>query len=463
MTTKVLVVDDDVAMCRLLQAGLTTVDLNVVWRNTAEEAFALVKNEDVDLVLTDVRMHGDSGIDLCRRVAKERPNVPVIVITAFGSMETAVEAMRAGAYDFVTKPFDLSAIRLTVARALEHRKLHERVRHLELALAETRSFDGLQGTSAAIHAVYDLVDRIAPSAASVLISGESGTGKELIARAIHTRSPRKGKPFVAINCAAMPESLLESELFGHEKGAFTDARTARQGLFLQANGGTLMLDEIGELPLSLQPKLLRALQEKRVRPVGATQEIPFDARLVAATNRDLEQAAKQGKFREDLLYRIAVIHLEVPPLRARGNDILQLAQHFVERFAAVAGKNVTGISQLAAERLLSYGWPGNVRELQNCIERAVTLTRLSEISMEDLPQKVVQISAPSALVAENSLSDMPALEEVERRYILRVFDLAGSNKSLAAKVLGLNRKTLHRKLVSYGLDEPGMDDASGEG
>ena len=458
MKSKVLVVDDDVAMCRLLQTGLANADIEIVWRNTVYDALAVLKDEPCDVVLTDVRLSGDSGIELCRRLVQGRPDVPVVVITAFGSMTTAVEAMRAGAYDFVTKPFDLAAIRLTVARALEHRKLNERVRHLELILAETRTVNGLQGTSPAMRELYDLVDRIAQSSASVLISGESGTGKELVARAIHSRSARAGKPFVALNCAAMPEALLESELFGHERGAFTDARTARQGLFLQAHGGTLMLDEIGELPLSLQPKLLRVLQEKCVRPVGGKHEVPFDARIVAATNCDLELAVRQGRFREDLLYRVQVIHLEVPPLRARGNDVLQLAQHFVKQFATIAGKDVTGIMQPAAERLLAYRWPGNVRELQNCIERAVALTRLSEVSLADLPLKIAQAPPPAELIAESALGVMPPLEEVERRYILRVYELAGSNKSLAAKVLGVNRKTLFRKLVGFGVVEPEPDD-----
>jgi DNA-binding NtrC family response regulator len=284
----------------------------------------------------------------------------------------------------------------------------------------------------------------------VLITGESGTGKELVARALAARSRRRAGPFVAINCAAMPEALLESELFGHGKGAFTDAKTARTGLFLQANGGVLFLDEIGEMPLALQPKLLRALQERKVRPLGGDSETAFDARLVAATNRDLETAVEQRRFREDLFYRINVITVALPPLRARGNDVLLLAQHYVQHFAGQFGKNVTGLSSPAAERLCSYGWPGNVRELQNCMERAVALTRFAEIVVEDLPDKIRSYRRSHVVVASDDPTELVPLDEIERRYILRALEALGGNRTLTAQVLGLDRKTLYRKLRSYG-------------
>ena len=306
-------------------------------------------------------------------------------------------------------------------------------------------------------AVYELLERVAESDASVLITGESGTGKEMVARALHRRGRRNAGPFVAVNCAAMPEALLESELFGHVKGAFTDARTARTGLFVKASGGTLFLDEIGELPLPLQPKLLRALQERAVRPVGSDDEVPFQVRLVAATNRDLETAVEERRFREDLFFRINVIHVEMPPLRARGSDVLLLAQHFLVKDAALAGKPVTGISAAAAEKLLAYSWPGNVRELQNCIERAIALTQFHEIAVDDLPERVRAYRGSQIVISADDLGELVPMEEVERRYVLRVLEAVGGSRTRAAKVLGFDRKTLYRKLERYGVspDETG--------
>jgi two-component system response regulator HydG len=448
----VLVVDDDEAMCGMLETGLRGAGFETVTRTSVQEAQDLLRDEEIDVVVTDVRMKGLSGIDLCRHVAESRPDIPVIVVTAFGSVEAAIEAIRAGAHDFVTKPFDLDTIRLRVRRAMQHRQLRRRIDRLERALEEGQRLEGMVGKSPAMQEVYDLVERVAAARAPVLLVGESGTGKELVARAIHERSGRKG-PLVAVNCAAIPEPLLESELFGHARGAFTDARSARQGLFLRADGGTLLLDEIGEMPLALQPKLHRALQERRVLPVGGDTEVGFDARVVAATNRDLEAAVEDGRFREDLYYRIHVIQIDVPPLRARGNDVLLLAQHFVEKFAAQSSRGVRGLLPAAAEKILSYPWPGNVRELQNCIERAVTLTRQSEISVEDLPEKVRDHRDEGGLLVGDDPADWVPLAEIERRYVLRVFEGTGRNKSLAARILGLNRKTLYRKLGEYGVLE----------
>jgi two-component system response regulator HydG len=284
----------------------------------------------------------------------------------------------------------------------------------------------------------------------VLVTGETGTGKELVARALHDRGPRRNGPFVGINCSAVPETLLEAELFGHVRGAFTDASRARPGLFARANGGTLFLDEIGELPLALQPKLLRALQERKVRPVGSDDEVSFDARVVTATNRDLESAVEENRFREDLFFRINVIHVALPPLRARGGDVLVLAQHFVDRYAGQAGKAVSGISAAAAERLMAYAWPGNVRELENCIERAIALTEYEKIAVDDLPEKIRSYRRSHVLVASDDPAELVPLEEVERRYILRVMEAVGGNKTEAAQVLGVGRRTLYRKLEQYG-------------
>jgi two-component system response regulator HydG len=370
----------------------------------------------------------------------------VVVLTAFGSLETAVGAIRAGAYDFITKPVEIEALALTLARAVQHRALREEVKQLRRALDESRRFDELIGESAAMKKLHALLTQIVDSDASVLVTGESGTGKELVARALHRLGARKAGPFVAINCGAMPESLLESELFGHARGAFTDARSDRPGLLVQASGGTLFLDEIGDMPLGMQVTLLRALQERKVRPVGGDREIPFDVRIVTATNRDLESAVAEKRFREDLFFRINVIHVEAPPLRARGNDVLLLAQSFVDHFAKRTGKRVTGLAAPAAERLLAYNWPGNVRELQNCIERAVAVTRLEQLAVDDLPERIRDYHVSHVLVAGEDPSELVPMEEVERRYIDRVMQAVSGNKSLAAKVLGFDRTTLYNKL-----------------
>jgi two-component system, NtrC family, response regulator AtoC len=461
MKPRVLFIDDERDMCEVAELGLGQRGYEVVSQTAGDEALALIAHEDFDVVVTDLIMPRMSGLDLCTRIVASRPDTPVIVATAFGSLESAIAAIRAGAYDFVTKPFDFEVLRLALDRAVQHRTLRSEVTRLRAVVSDTRRFEGLLGQSVAMKKVYDLVERIAETDASVLITGESGTGKELVARAVHGRSPRKGGPFVAMNCAAVPENLLESELFGHARGAFTDAKTSRAGLFVEASGGVIFLDEIGELPMPLQPKLLRALQEKRVRPVGGSGEVPFDARIVAATNRDLELMVEEQRFREDLFYRINVIHVAMPPLRTRENDILLIAQHFVDHYARTFKKNVTTISPPAAERLLGYPWPGNVRELQNCIERAVALTRMSEIVVEDLPEKMQGWKArelPGRTAAEPD--GLLTLDEMERRHILRAMELHGGNRGLAAEALGIDRKTLYRKLRSYG---HGKDDGSAAG
>ena len=445
----VLVVDDDASMCDMLVSDLGELGFEVKARTAAPAALEALVASEFDAVVADLNMPGMSGLELCEHIVASRPDVPVIVITAFGSIQTAIAAIRSGAYDFVTKPLEVDALGLALERAIQHRRLSDEVRRLRQAVEEGRRFGTLLGTSPAMRRMYELLDRIADSSASVLIAGETGTGKELVARALHERGRRKAGPFVAVDCASLPEPLLESELFGHARGAFTDAHAARRGLFVQANGGTLFLDEIGELPLALQAKVLRALQTRSVRPVGANEEVPFDVNLIAATNRDLESAVEEGRFREDLYFRINVIHVEMPPLRARGGDVLLLAQHFVDRYAAQAGKRVTGLSPDAAERLLAYVWPGNVRELENCIERAIALTRHETIGLDDLPEKIRGFQRSHVLVAGDDPSELAPLEEVERRYVLRVMEAVGGSKTLAARVLGIGRKTLYRKLEQY--------------
>ena len=451
MQGRVLIVDDDRDMCVLLESQLKRRDINAAWRISAPEALELLSIEDFDVLVTDLNLQGMSGLELCERVVTNRPDMPVIVITAFGSLESAIKAIRSGAYDFVNKPFELDELVLTIHRAMQHKFLREEVKRLKEAVATTQRMDELIGESLGMRKVYDLLDRVADTDATVLISGESGTGKELVARALHRRSPRANGPFVAINCAAMPETLLESELFGHTKGAFTDAKSGRAGLLLQASGGSLFFDEIGEMPLGMQPKLLRSLQERTVRPVGGNDEVSFDARIIAATNRDLESEVEAGRFREDLFYRINVVRIDVPPLRMRSNDVLLLAQHFLEKIAARSAKKVVGISSAAAEKLLAYEWPGNVRELQNCIERAVALTRYDTIVVEDLPEKIREYKSSNIVVATEDASQLLPMEEVERRYILRVLKTVGGNKTTAAKVLGFDRRTLYRKLERYGV------------
>jgi DNA-binding NtrC family response regulator len=458
MTTRVLVVDDERSMVDLIRDGLGRRDCTVTCAGSAQEALELLPHADVDVVVTDLRMGGMSGLDLCERIAGSRPDLPVIVVTAFGSLDAAVGSIRAGAYDFLTKPFDIEVLAIAVRRAAQHRALRDEVRRLRKAVDSTRSLGDMVGASGPMQELFGLLTRAAAAESSVLITGESGTGKEMVARELHARSRRTGGPFVAVNCAALPEALLESELFGHARGAFTDARQARTGLFLQAAGGTLLLDEIGDMPLGLQPKLLRALQARSVRPVGSDQEHPFNARIIAATNRDLDEHVEQGRFREDLYYRLNVIHVPVPPLRARGGDVLLLAQSFLERFAAQMDKSVAGLSPPAAEKLLAYSWPGNVRELSNCIERAVALTQFDHLVVDDLPERVRSYRRSDVLVAGNDPSELAPLEQVERRYVLRVLEAAGGNKTLAAQILGLDRRTLYRKLERWAV---GTEDPTG--
>ena len=449
--TRVFIVDDDQAFCETLEAGLTRRGLEVAWFTSAEAAFERLLAEDADVVLTDLNMPGTSGIALCERIATNRPDVPVVVMTAFGSFESAVAAIRAGAYDFISKPIQLDVLAIAVDRAAQTRALRQEVKRLRADTTRPSVF-GIVGQSAAMRKVCDLVVRIADSQASVLLTGESGTGKEVIANAIHAQSQRAQGAFVAVNCAAMPEALLESELFGHAKGAFTDAREARSGLFAQARGGTLFLDEIGDMPLSLQPKLLRALQERKVRPVGGNAEFAIDVRIVAATNRDLEEAIEQKRFREDLYFRLNVVHIPIPPLRSRASDILPLAQHFLRVFAERAQRAVSEVSPQAAQKLVAYSWPGNVRELQNCIERAVALARFEAIVVDDLPEKIRNYQASHVVVASDDPAELVPMEEVERRYALRVLEAVSGNKAAAARILGIERKTLYRKLERWGAE-----------
>jgi DNA-binding NtrC family response regulator len=459
----ILVVDDDRRMCELLATGLGRKGFAVTTRQAAEEAFDLVVDGGVDVVVSDLNMRGLNGIQLCERVVASFPDVPVIVITAFGSLETAVAAIRVGAYDFITKPFEIDELLFALDRAIQHKRLRDEVKRLRSEAGAARPIDELVGTSEAMRRLRETIARVADADTSVLIAGESGTGKELVARALHRLGPRRDGPFVAVDCATAREALLEVELFGR----VARGDDARDGAFVQANGGVLLLDEIGDLPLDLQPKVLRALQDRAVRPIGGTAPIAFDARVVAATSRDLATAVDDGRFREDLLLRTDVVRLDVPPLRARAGDVLLLAQDCVRRLREQratteagelgqgAGTTVNGISPPAAEKFLAYPWPGNVRELQNCIERAVTLARYDQIMVDDLPEQIRSYRRSHVLVASDDPSELVPMEEVERRYILRVLESVAGNKTLAARILGFDRKTLYRKLERYGAEDDG--------
>ncbi len=457
MSGKILIVDDDQSMAETLAKAMTRRGFTVMSKTSAADALTLLEDQDFDVVVTDLHMEGMDGVAFCERVVANRPDTPVVMITAFGSMESAVAAIRVGAYDFITKPFDVELLSLTLSRAVQHRALRDEVTRLRKAVADVRGFDQMIGSSPPIQKVKQLIDRVAEADATLLITGESGTGKELVAKAVHQRGRSSTAPFVAINCAAMPETLLESELFGHVKGAFTDARTSRPGLFLKANGGTLFLDEIGEMPLGMQPKLLRALQEKTVRPVGGDREIPYEARIIAASNRDLESLVEERRFREDLFYRINVVCIELPPLRARGSDVLFLAQHFVKELSSQAEKKVVGFSPAVAEKLAGYSWPGNVRELQNCIERAVAFTSFDELTVDDLPEKIRDYKSTDLSIPGVAPHELLTMDEVERRYILRVLKQLDGNKTMVAELLGLDRRTLYRKLQRWGHAAPSAD------
>jgi DNA-binding NtrC family response regulator len=444
---RVLVVGNGTALNELVDAGLAQRGFNIKCKASAEAALSTLESDDFEVLLTDAHTDGMSGLELCREALRRKPDLCVIITNQNGNLEHAIEAIRAGAYDLVTQPFTKDALAVSVERAVRHRTLCNELARLRDRVA-TLDSSALIGESPAMQRVFEMIDRVAKSDSSVLITGESGTGKELVAKALHEKSGRTG-PFLAINCAAMPEPLLESELFGHARGAFTDAKTARSGLFVDADKGTLLLDEIGEMPLGMQAKLLRALQHKTVRPLGGAQEVEFDARIIAATNRDLEEDVNAKQFREDLYYRINVVLIRVPPLRARGTDVLLLAQYFLNRAAQRCGKSVTRMGRAVAEKLIEYDWPGNVRELENCMERAITLAEYDEITVNDLPAKVRDRKTPEVFSGEQDLDDLPPMRVVEQRYIRRVLDAVGGNKTLASKMLGFDRRTLYRKISRW--------------
>jgi len=445
--TSILVVDDDADMREWVKDDLEHEGFVVETAPGGRAGVERVKAGGIDIVVTDVKMPDLDGLDLLREVREVDPTPFVIVVTGFGSIDTAIRAVKLGAYDYITKPFKIDQLLLGIDKALAERSLRSEVTRLREEVNRREGLDDIIGRSSAMQEIFALVRRLSASHANLLVTGESGTGKELIARAIHAKSPRSRRPFVPVNCAAIPENLLESELFGYARGAHSTANADRQGLFVEANGGTLFLDEIAELPLSLQPKLLRVLQDGEVRPLGTNRSERVDVRVIAATNRDLERALREGRFREDLYYRLNVIQLQLPPLRGRPEDILPLAEHFLLRSARRSSKTVYGFKEAAKKMLVGYHWPGNVRELENVVERAVALAENELIGLEDLPRALQERKAQDLL--STAVAQGLTLDELEREFIERVLDVEGGNKTRAAQRLGLDRKTLYRKLEEY--------------
>ncbi len=448
----VVVIDDDPQMRSLLVDHLELTEYHVKPFADGLEAMQFLMGnspeaQQVELVLTDLRMPEMDGLSVLHQLKPLRPLLPVIIMTAHASIETAVEGLRKGAFDYITKPFKLAEISHVIERALSYGRLQRQNKTLASELKRNWSRNDIIGKSSAMQSIFDLIERVAPAQSSILITGESGSGKEVVAKAIHARSPRAKKPFVAINCTAIPNTLLESELFGHAKGAFTGATERKKGLFEEADGGTLFLDEIGDLDVALQAKLLRVLQERKIKPVGDTQMKDIDVRIIAATHKDLKKAIIEKNFREDLYYRLSVIPIVVPPLRHRQEDIPLLAQHFLNKYAVLNNKLVTGFNFNTMEKLIAMPWPGNVRELENLIERLVVLTPHSVIQVNEIP-------LPDDKTFESfygqSTEDSPTLEELEKRYIRMILNKTADKKEKAAQILGINRRTLYRKEKEFG-------------
>jgi two-component system response regulator HydG len=458
----VLVIDDDAAMRSMITDFLKSEGHKVTDAALASEALKRIQNSEflgadsLDLIISDLNMPEMTGVEFITKFREISSDVPIILVTAFGSIETAIEAIRKGAFDYTTKPFKLAEMSVTVARALKFRDLHLENTRLQSEIEQTQSFGKIIGKSAGMHEVFDLIRRVAPANANVLITGESGTGKERVARAIHDEGPRRTKNFVAINCTAIPESLLESELFGHAKGSFTGAIGRKRGLFEEAEGGTIFLDEIGDMNLAIQAKVLRVIQERKIRAVGDTMDREVDVRIVAATHKDLKAAIKNATFREDLYYRLSVIPIVIPPLRHRREDIPLLAEYFLKKYSLANNSQVKGFSQDAMARLISMTWEGNVRELENIIERTVVLARGITIEGKDLP--MASEGNVESFFETSQNGTLPTLDEIEKRYFKFVLDKTGGRKEKAAQILGVNRRTLYRKEREYGLS----NDADGE-
>ncbi len=454
----VLVVDDEEGVRASVRVILED-ECNVLEAENGAHALEVLRAHEVDVVMLDQRMPGEPGIDVLSRIKALDQSIVVVLATAVREVRTAVEALKRGAYDYITKPFDVEDIELLVRRALDKRALEREVLYLRSTLPQ--GFDAMIGRHAEMVKIYGLIAQIAPTPATVLITGESGTGKELVARAVHSQSPRSGQPFVAVNVAALPETLVESELFGHEKGAFTGAVAKKLGKFELAHGGTLFLDEIGSLRLDLQAKLLRALQQREIERLGGSRSVPVDVRVIAATNVNLRQAVRDHAFREDLYYRLHVVPITVPPLRDRRDDIPLLADHFLRKYRREFNRDVRSISVGALEVLRRYDWPGNVREMENIIQRSVVLASGPVLQLQDLPLDLAMPETGPLLDEGSGLPLREAREQFERQYVLRVLERVGWNQSRAARLLGLHRNTLLAKLAAWGIRRPGTDEEPG--
>lgn len=446
MALKFLVVDDEASSRQLCLEVLQTLGYDAEAVESAAHAIPLLEDGQTDIVVSDVRMPGGSGLDLLKTIKERHREIEVLVMTGYGSIPEAVEAVKLGAYDYITKPFKIDDFRRLIERLVEKQRLATENRLLREELKTQRGFAEFVGTSPVMQGIYQMILKVAPKRHPVLILGESGTGKELVARAIHAYSALRAKAFVPVDCGALTPSLIESELFGHVRGAFTGASHSRTGLLAAAGGGTVFLDEVAELPVELQAKLLRALQEREVRPLGSNEPVPLRARILAATNRDLEAAVAKGGFREDLYFRLNVVSIVMPPLRERRADIPGLVNYFMERHRETAGAAV-GFTQEALARMMNYHWPGNVRELENCVQRALSLSSDTMIGLNDLPP------ALSGGRRAGALDEPRSLEDLERRAILNALQIAGGDRVRAAKLLGIGKTTIYRKLKEYGLDE----------
>lgn len=460
MKFNILIIDDEKNIREGLGAALEMDGYTVFLAADGKQGLEILERGDIDLVITDLKMPEVSGEEILAKVTGETPGIPVIVLTGHGTIDSAVDAMRKGAYDFLTKPVNLDRLSLLVKRALERREISLQNSVYRKEIEGKTTFENMIGKSHEIQKVFDLVKKVAPSKASVLITGESGVGKEMIANALHNLSPRKDKPFIKVHCAALSDSLLESELFGHEKGAFTGAIAMKRGRFELAHEGTIFLDEIGEISQNVQVKLLRVIQERKFERVGGEETLDVDVRIIAATNRNLEEEIKKGNFREDLYYRLNVVNINVPPLRERKDDIPIMVNNFIRKFSKENNKNITSVDTKAKNALYSYDWPGNIRELRNCIEGAVVIAEGSTLRLEDLPPAVRKSQ-------ENSSISIPAgtdMDTAEKIIIRETLLFCQGNKSKTAQVLGIGRKTLHRKLMEMNLvsEDTGEEEEEGE-
>ena len=465
MKARILVVDDEESIREFLDIMLKKEGYEVTLAEDGRRAQELIKKKTFDMVISDLQMPHMTGVELLKFTKEFNEEIVFMIITAFGTTETAVEAMKLGAYDYITKPFKIDEVRILINNALKNKRLETENIQLKRELKKENSFSNIIGNSGPMHKIFDLVQRVSQTATNVLITGESGTGKELIAKAIHFNGPLKDKPFVTINCGAIPENLMESEMFGHKKGSFTGAISDKMGLFEVADQGTLFLDEVGELPLNIQVKLLRAIQERVIRMVGGTDDIKIEVRIVAATNRNLEDMVKQGGFREDLYYRLNVIHIKSPPLRERRDDIPILAKHFLDKYNGKLGKGVKSISTEAMEVLKKYDYPGNVRELENVIERTVALEAGATILPESLPPLVTTTSGARKLasaydidVTDEGLDLEKVVGQIEKEILIKAIHRANGVKKKAAKLLGITFRSMRYRVEKYGLSGPGDED-----